>query len=190
MKIVPEVRPLAAGMNIVLIGPRGSGKTSVSRRLAAVTGRGLLSTDLLVSYESEGASIAALVERHGGDWRPFRELEYQVVVKAAALEGIIIDCGGGVVVDLDAAGEEIFSERKVAALKRHGQLVWLKGDAGRLAARIRGDESRPSLSRTNDAETIMRRREPFYRLAADHVVEIDGCRIPEIVERVGTVLGL
>lgn len=154
-------------MNIVLIGPRGVGKSSVSRALSRLCRRPILSTDLLISYENQGRSIPEILRESHGDWRHFRDLEYAVVEKVSRLDSMIIDAGGGVVVDLDAEGREIYSERKMTALKRHGLVVHLTGDPTLLAARIAGDANRPALSAHHSEEAIMRRRDPFYRRAAD-----------------------
>lgn len=161
-------------MNIVLIGMRGSGKSNLSRRLSVLTKRPVLSTDLLISLDAGGRSIPQILADHGGDWRPFREMEYAVIRKTAAMDGLIIDAGGGVVVDLDAAGDEVFSDRKVSLLKQNGHIIWLKGDIPRLAAKVAADAGRPALSARHDAEALMRRRLPFYQQAADWVVDIEG----------------
>ncbi|MEO5340665.1 MAG: shikimate kinase [Magnetococcus sp. MYC-9] len=161
-------------MNIVLIGLRACGKSSVGRRLSCLSRRPLLSTDLLISYEQGGQSIPEMVAACQGDWRPFRDREYAVACKVAALDGIIIDTGGGMVVDWDAQGQEIFSERKMAVLKRNGFVVWLQGDLHRLLHKVQGDSSRPALGDPSALEQLMERRLPFYQRAADWVVEIEG----------------
>lgn len=160
-------------MNIVLIGARGSGKSSISRRLSRRTKRPVLSTDLLIQYEREGKEISALLAESGGDWRAFRELEYEVIEKATRLDGVIIDAGGGAIVDLDEAGEEVFSERKLRALRRHGYVVWLDGDPERLVKKIAHDASRPALSDRSTALQLTLRRIPWYEKASDLRVKID-----------------
>ncbi|MBF0439441.1 MAG: shikimate kinase [Magnetococcales bacterium] len=171
-------------MNIVLIGPRGVGKSSLGRKLALLTKRPILSTDLLISYESHGLSIPEIIRQHHGDWRPFRDLEYAVVKKIALLDGLIIDAGGGIVVDLDEQGNECFSHRKITELKRNGFLIHLAGDPVRLAQKIAQDDNRPPLSATHSESAIMRRREPFYQQAADLTINTeDGHRsmIPKTI---------
>lgn len=161
-------------MNIVLIGMRGAGKSKISRHLSVMTKRDVLSSDLLIQYDNGGRSIAEIIADHGGDWRKFRDMEFATLQKMTRLDGAIMDCGGGVVVDLDAEGEEIYSERKIALLKESGTIIWLKGDIKRLAAKTKGDAKRPSLDDKKSAEDIMNRRLPFYEKAADIVVDIEG----------------
>lgn len=161
-------------MNIVLIGMRGVGKSNISRRLSLLTKWPVLSTDLLIEYESGGRSIQQIMADNGGDWQAFREIEFQVVQKISRFDQVIVDCGGGVIVDLAEDGSEIYSERKVELLKENGQIVWLKDDIDYLAAKVKGDQRRPTLDETKSAEELMRRRLPFYEQAADLVLDIEG----------------
>lgn len=163
-------------MNLILIGMRGTGKSNLSRRLSVLTKRPVMSTDALISYDNGGLPIPAIVAKAGGDWRFFRELEASVVEKIATMDNVIVDTGGGVVVDLDDRGHEVYSRRKMAALKRNGKVFWLEGNIARLAAKIANDHRRPPLSATESEEAIMHRRLPFYQQAADHVMNIEGIR--------------
>lgn len=174
-------------MNLSIIGMRGVGKSNISRRIALLTKYPALSTDVLIEYES-GLPIPRFVAEHG--WREFRELEFQVVQRVAALDGVIVDCGGGVVVDLDDDGGEIYSERKIDALKGNGPVVWLKGDLERLAAKAAGDPNRPVLDQQRSALEVMRRRLPFYERAADHIVDVRDRRRPQLAVEISEWAGL
>ena len=102
---------------LILIGGRGCGKSALCRRLVAADGRFTLYSldDMIV--EEAGMSIPDIVDTRGWAW--FRDLEYDVCVKAAKLARedasgwTLIDAGGGVVVDLDENGNETYSQRKV-----------------------------------------------------------------------------
>ncbi|MEW8014832.1 MAG: shikimate kinase [Candidatus Sedimenticola endophacoides] len=173
-------------MNIVLIGMRGAGKSSISRRLSLLTKRPVISTDLLIEYENDGLGIPGIVAEQG--WTAFREQEFRVIEKVTRLDNLIIDCGGGVIVDLDQDGNEIFSERKVSLLRTSGRVVWLKGDIARLAARVQGDPSRPALDAVRSAEEMMRRRLPFYEMAADLVIDIETDKRKRLAKRIAAAL--
>ncbi|MBW2667188.1 MAG: hypothetical protein JRE13_12930, partial [Deltaproteobacteria bacterium] len=57
--------------NLVLMGGRGSGKSSISRRLARLNrGFMLFSLDDLIRYEAEGRGIPEIVDAEG--WIGFR----------------------------------------------------------------------------------------------------------------------
>ncbi len=180
----PRTPHPALTCNLALIGGRGCGKSSVSKRLAR-RNRGflLLSVDGLIRYEAGGAPIPEIVEQHG--WRHFRELEHRVVSKVGAFRsGALIDCGGGVVVDLDDDGEEVFSERKVEALRAHSRVLYLCRPLDYLVERIGDDRNRPSLSESHSFREIMERRDPWYRRAAHHVLEIGPVPKVELATRV------
>ncbi|MEE3328495.1 MAG: shikimate kinase [Myxococcota bacterium] len=157
--------------NLALIGGRGCGKSSVGKRLARTNRNFMLfSLDALIRYESQAASIPEIVEDRG--WAGFRDLEFEVVEKVSAFSsGALIDCGGGVVVDLDKKGNEIFSKRKVSALKRHSLVVYLERDPDYLLSRIQDDANRPSLSESESFLEIMARRSPWYEQAADLILD-------------------
>lgn len=161
-------------MNIIIIGMRGAGKSNVSRRLSVLLKRTVMSTDTMIEYENGGQTIADFIAEQGGDWRAFRDLEFNVVQKIARLDGVIVDCGGGVIVDLDAHGNEVYSRRKVDALKATGKIVWLKGDIRTLVEKVKNKTERPTLDFTKSTEELMRRRLPFYEQAADVTIDITG----------------
>ena len=164
--------PIGSKKNLAIIGGRGCGKSSICRRLFAHDKRfKLLSLDDLIVYE-ESKSIPEIVSENS--WQYFREVEFQCCAKAANAfsEFTLIDCGGGICVDLDEeTGEEIYSERKVNALKATAMIVYIKRDADYLASKIAGDSNRPTLSETNSFKEIMERRGPWYERAADLILD-------------------
>lgn len=157
-------------MNINLIGMRGVGKSNVARRMSVLTKMPVMSTDTLITYET-GMSVPEFVAAHG--WTQFRERELEVLTKLAPLSGIIVDCGGGIMVDLDADGHEVFSFPKVEMLRDGGPVVWLRGDIARLAAKTIGDADRPELDSRRSAEAIMRAREPWYEQASTWQITVE-----------------
>ena len=156
--------------NLVLIGGRGCGKSALCRRILRLNKNfTLFPLDELIRCEAGGVSIPEIVEQR--DWKGFRELELRVVEKVSRFPGgALIDCGGGVVVDLNADGEEVFSEHKVAALRHHGTVIYLQRDVEYLLERIAGDANRPDLAANRSFAQIMERRDPWYRQAAHEVI--------------------
>jgi len=164
--------------NIVLIGYRCSGKTSVGRDIARQTGMDFYDTDDLI-VKNAGRSIAEIVERNG--WVRFREIEKDVIKEVSGFGNAVIATGGGAVIDED----------NVKNLKGNGYVVWLEGDVDVLMNRMEKDSAagnyRPSLTGVDAiAETrkVLEMRMPLYRKAADLVVNTDGLSIDEVAERI------
>lgn len=168
-------------VNVVIVGMRGAGKTNVSRRLSLITKRPAMSTDELAVYEA-GVGIPDFVAARG--WPQFRDLEYQVLGKLSRCDDCVVDCGGGIMVDLDQDGTEILSDRKVALLKEMGPIVWLHGDLARLAYKAGKSAERPVLDHNRSAMELMERRLPWYEEIADVTIEIEGKSRQAITERI------
>ena len=161
-------------MNLVLIGYRGSGKSTVAQRLALALAWDWVDADVELELRA-GASIATIFAEQGES--AFRDLESQVLADLAARQNTVIAAGGGVV--LRPANREV--------LRRMGQIVWLRADAdtivGRLAADDTTRERRPNLTAAGgraEIEQLLAAREPFYAECADFSVETAGRAADEI----------
>ena len=161
----------AVQRNLALIGGRGCGKTSLAKRIARDNRNfTLLSLDVLIRTEMGGLGIPEIVEQEG--WGGFREIEFRVLQRAAAFEnGALLDCGGGIMVDLDAEGRQQLSARKVDLLRERCLVVYLRRDTGYLESRIADDPARPPLSGEASFREIMERRDPWYESTAHWVLD-------------------
>ena len=151
-------------MNLVLIGYRGTGKSTVAQLLAKKLGMAVVSLDREIVREA-GRSIPAIVAEHG--WPHFRDLESEVTKRVAQQDNIIIDAGGGV----------ILRKQNVEDLRRNGRLFWLRAAAPSIVARIESGTERPALtagkSFTAEVEEVLRERTPLYDAAADYRIDTD-----------------
>jgi len=157
-------------MNIILIGMRGSGKTTVGKILARRLGRELVEMDELIARRA-GLSIAEIVEKYG--WEKFRDIEEEVTSEVAEQDNIVNASGGGV----------ITREQNMVKLKKNGILVWLKADVDTLLERVGEDSQRPLLvgkTQREDVEITLKEREALYQKAADLVVDTEN-KTPEKV---------
>ena len=161
-------------MNIVLIGMRGSGKTTVGKLLARRLGKQFIEMDELI-VQRIGLDIPEIVKRYG--WEKFREVEEEVTREVAELDNVVNATGGGVVT----------REENVRELKKKGKLVWLKANTDTLLRRIDNDEYRPSLtgrSPREDLEAVLAERTPIYEQVADFIIETEGKKPEEVAEAI------
>lgn len=100
-------------LRIFLTGLPGSGKSSVSRRMAAMLGWNFIDTDDLLA-EQGGVPVGQLLTELGEE--RFRQLESAMLRTAADSEKVVIATGGGVVIS--AANREFMRE--------HGLTVYLQ----------------------------------------------------------------
>ena len=79
-------------MKIYLVGFMGSGKTTLGRHIAGLTGYDFVDTDRFIEMQ-EGISIAQIFAERGES--TFREMEYQVLQTLQQRDFVIISTGGG-----------------------------------------------------------------------------------------------
>lgn len=161
-------------MNIAIIGPRGVGKSKVSRRLSRLVGIPHITTDMISVYLNRGLSIPEFIEKNNGDWKPFRTLELKIIEHLADANNLILDCGGGILFDIDPEGNEIFSQKKFDTLRKFATIVYLSRDTEYLIEKVKNDPTRPSLSQLSSYREILERRLPYYERAASLVLKING----------------
>ncbi|MDF3819921.1 shikimate kinase [Leptospira sp. 96542] len=175
-------------MNIILIGARGAGKSKISRSLAKKIPFPVVSTDSTAVYEAGGLPIPKFVEKNG--WEKFRNLEYSILEKLKNADGIIVDCGGGILFDLNEEGQEILSHRKLEILRNLGKIVYLERETNELIEKVKGDATRPDLSKLNSYKSILEKRIPYYEEAAHYKINLSKKSKEEAVESIIKWLGL
>jgi len=158
---------MGIGTNIILIGYRCSGKTSVGKIIAGRLGMSFHDTDDLI-VERTGRSIDDIVAGEG--WDKFREIEKAVIMDASMLKNAVIATGGGVVM----------AEENVRNLKKNGYVIWLSGNPEILSKRMEKENeegrARPSLTgkgSLEELEKVLEIRVPLYFAAADVVIMTD-----------------
>ena len=129
--------------NVYLIGPMGSGKTAVGRRLATLLGKQFLDSDAEIEKRT-GVDVRYIFEKEGE--ARFRVREREVIADLTALDGVVVATGGGVV--LDAANRE----RLVAT----GTVVYLETNIETLVRRTKAAKTRPLLM-NDDPRTVLER---------------------------------
>ena len=143
--------------NFVLIGFMGCGKSTVGRRLAALTGHRFVDTDDLI-VKSQNRSIPEIFADLGEEG--FRDIEQSVLQDLVGVAGIVLSTGGGA----------ILRQENREALKKVGVIVWLDAEPDILFERASRSSRRPLLQTDNPRETFDRLfegRKSIYEALAD-----------------------
>ncbi len=164
--------------NVVLIGYRCTGKTSVGKKLSEKLRRPFVDTDDLI-VDQAGMTVEQIVKE--GGWPLFRGWEKDIIQKISLSEGIIIATGGGAMEDRDNR----------AAMMKKGLFVWLTADPETIISRMRYDRNsetqRPSLSECDlNTEVIMtiEKRAPVYRELAHLTIDTAEKGVDSIVDEI------
>jgi shikimate kinase len=137
-------------MTVVLIGPPGSGKTKLGKRVAKALGLPFIDTDKRVV--AEHGPISDIFGTHGEPH--FRALE-RVAVAEALAEDAVVSLGGGAILDEDTQRD--LEGRLVA-------LITVSAEA--VAERLEKDK-RPLVTGIESWQTLVdARRETYERLAS------------------------
>ncbi len=176
--------PRPAERNLVLIGYRATGKTSVGAELGRVLGRPFVDLDQVLVQEA-GRSVAEIVAR--GGWEEFRRLEKELVARYRQRWGLVLATGGGVVLDPE----------NVQALRENSIIIWLTAEPAAIQARLAADRprdaSRPSLTgggTVNEVLEVLKTRVPLYQAAAQIIIDTTQQTIDQVVKEILAVLNL
>ena len=157
-------------MKIVLIGYRGSGKTSLGKLLADETWKDFIDTDDEICKRFGDDSIANIWEKHGEP--EFRRVEVEVVRETMTKDETIVALGGGTLMQEGArqAVEEAVDANRVYLFCEPEEL------ARRIEADSRSSATRPSLTAhgggLDEIRTVLEEREPVYRAVADREFDV------------------
>lgn len=164
-------------MNIVLIGYRAAGKSTLGKKISARLDMPYLDIDRGIEQRIGEQTLTDFYGRVGEEG--FRPLETEVVVEMCQAERAVIAFGAGSL--MRAANQE--------AARHNALVVYLQVGVAELWRRIQSDpisgHTRPNLAGGGIAEVeeMLAQREPVYLACADLV--LDGTLSPEeLLERV------
>ena len=149
--------------NIILVGPMGSGKSTIGNIIARRLNREFQDSD----HHNErrtGVDIARIFDIEGE--QGFRDRETSALQELLSANNRVIATGGGSV---------IRSENQ-QLLKQQGYVVFLDTSLNQQMQRLRRDKKRPLLQ-TDDPrarlESLLEARRPIYLDLADLVIKTD-----------------
>jgi shikimate kinase len=164
---------------VVLVGPPGSGKSTVGRALARATGLAFRDTDVDIEAKA-GKPIPDIFVIDGEP--VFRAMETDAVIAALSSHGGILSLGGG----------SVLAEKNRAALAGHA-VVFLSVTMPTGVKRTGLASNRPLLAGVNPRATykaLLDARLGLYQEVATLVVETDNLTVDEVVAAIVDGLGL
>ncbi len=140
--------------NIVLIGMPGSGKTTIGKKLAQMTGKTFVDMDEEIEKNAD-MSIPDIFEKYGEPH--FRDLESRAAESLGKESSLIIATGGGV----------ILRENNMDALTQNGRIVLLKKDIDKLAT-----DGRPLSTDMYALKKMQETRGPLYEKYGEFSLDV------------------
>jgi len=163
---------------VILIGPMGSGKTTIGQLIAKSLDIAFRDTDQVVEEET-GRTVSDIFLEDGED--AFRLLEKGVLRNELLSDGTVLALGGGAPISMDAQS----ALRAIAS-----PVVYLDISLATVAPRIGFNRDRPLLLHNprGQWQTLMEVRRPIYESIADTVIDVNTKSETEIVEEILEVL--
>lgn len=161
----------------ILVGMMGSGKSTVGKALADLTGRTFNDTDAMIQARL-GRTISQIFQVYGEE--AFRDHETSLL-KSLAPDNSVISTGGGIVV----------REANWTEMRRLGTTVFLDADHSTLVDRLeRSKRKRPLLEVPDWKErlrNLMEQRRSYYE-KADITFKVSDAGLEESAERLVAIL--
>jgi len=149
--------------NIILIGPMGSGKSTVGNIIAKRLNREFQDSDQYIEKRT-GVDIARIFDIEGE--QGFRDRESNALKELLSQNNRVIATGGG----------SVLREENQKLLKQQGYIVFLDTSVKQQLQRLRRDKKRPLLQTENPRErleALFEQRHPIYLELADLQVKTD-----------------
>ena len=169
---------MSAGKNLYLTGYRGTGKSTVGRRLAERLHTQCIDLDDVVEAVA-GKSIREIFEQEGEE--SFRDFESSALIEVSGQDGVVISLGGGAI--LRPENRKRISSR--------GFCFWLDAQPETILRRLRGDanseQKRPALTELSELEEIramLSSRQKLYSAVSSYRINVTDRGIREITEEI------
>jgi shikimate kinase len=149
--------------NIILIGPMGSGKSTIGNIIARRLHREFQDSDHFIEKRT-GVDIARIFDVEGE--QGFRDRESDALNELLGENDRVIATGGG----------SILRQENRQLLKQKGYIIFLDTSVNQQLNRLRRDKKRPLLQTENPRErleTLLAERRPIYLDLADLAVKTD-----------------
>jgi shikimate kinase len=148
---------------VILVGPMGSGKSTIGALIAQRLQLPFRDTDTVIEVES-GRSVSDIFLEDGEE--AFRALEKAVLRKELLTDGTVLALGGGAPISIDAQS----ALRAISS-----PVIYLDISLASVAPRIGFNRDRPLLLHNprGQWQTLMEARRPIYESIADTVIDVN-----------------
>ena len=161
-------------MNIFIVGPMGSGKSTVGKIIANELFLNFFDSDEEIETRT-GASIDWIFDLEGEDG--FRKRESKILEEMVQQNSIVLSTGGGI----------ILSETNREHLSSRGTVFYLATPISVQLERTSKDKDRPLLKNGDPGkilEKLHQARESLYEEVADYIVNTEGKSSQEVSEEI------
>ena len=158
-----NIPPLKLNKNIILIGPPGSGKSTIGSKLAQILNLEFVDTDAEITKKH--GRISDIFDKYGEKY--FRQLESETLNCLVKKNNQLISTGGGMVENLDVMNSTKENCNNI--------FLFLNVSYDVLLSRTSQSNDRPLLKgdMTEKLKKLLDRRLPLYNKCADKTVNID-----------------
>jgi shikimate kinase len=149
--------------NIILIGPMGSGKSTIGNILAKKLRRDFQDSDYFIEQRT-GVDIGRIFDIEGE--HGFRDRESNALTELLSLNSQVVATGGG----------SVLRKENRDLLRSRGYIIFLDTSVNQQMQRLRRDKKRPLLQTENPRErleALFDARRPIYLELADLAVKTD-----------------
>ena len=161
-------------MNIFIVGPMGSGKSTVGKIISDEMFLSFFDTDEEIESRT-GASIDWIFDLEGEDG--FRKRESDILNEMVEKNSIVLSTGGGI----------ILSDNNRELLSSRGTVFYLSTPILTQVERTAKDKDRPLL-KDGDPEKILTKlhneREALYEMVSDYVVDTENKSSKEVASEI------
>ena len=161
-------------MNIFIVGPMGSGKTTVGKIVANELFLEFHDTDSKIE-DATGVTIDWIFDIEGEEG--FRKRENTILKKMVALNSIVLATGGGIIIE----------DQNRELLASRGTVFYLHTPLNTQIERTAKDKDRPLL-KDQDPEKVLselqKSRQHLYEEVADHVIDTESKSGSEVANEI------
>ena len=161
--------------NIILVGPMGSDKTTIGRRLSENLSLDFFDSDHEI-IDITGVSIDHIFDVEGE--KGFRARESDVIKKLCGTPNIVLATGGGAV---------LLKENR-ELIKKAGAVVYLSSSVDQILRRTAKSKTRPLLEKSNNRRKtiidILEVRDSLYKEVASIIINTNGKKLNEVIDEI------